>query len=124
MVKSDRKKQDRPIVTIMPYFFTKMAKEGGSMKAVWPADGAIISPIFMLSKKEKQEKLQPVIDFFAGEDVGKVLSHSGLFPSINPEIDNNIPEENKFMWLGWDYIYNNDISSLITHCENVFESAL
>ncbi|MBI9103615.1 MAG: ABC transporter substrate-binding protein [Spirochaetales bacterium] len=124
MVKSDRKKQDRPIVTIMPYFFTKMAKEGGIMKAVWPSDGAIISPIFMLSKKEKQEKLQPVIDFFSGVEVAKVLSHNGLFPSINPEIDNHIPEENKFMWLGWDYIYEHDISALISHCENVFKSAL
>jgi ABC-type Fe3+ transport system substrate-binding protein len=124
MVKSDRKKDNRPIVTIMPYFFTRMVKEGGTMAAVWPKDGAIISPIFMLSKKEKQEKLQPVIDFFASEEVGTILSHKGLFPSINPAIDNRIPEENKFMWLGWDYIYNNDISGLIKHCESVFEEAL
>jgi len=124
MVKSDRKKENRPIVTIMPYFFTKMAKEGGTMKAVWPEDGAIISPIFMLSKKEKIDKLQPVIDFFASEEVGKILSHSGLFPSTNPAIDNNIAEENKFMWLGWDYIYGNDISGQIKHCEAVFENAL
>ena len=124
MVKSDRKKENRPIITIMPYFFTKMAKEGGTMKAVWPSDGAIISPIFMLSKKEKQKKLQPVIDFFASEEVGKILSHSGLFPSINPGIDNHIPEENKFQWLGWDYIYDNDISALIKHCEAVFEQSI
>ncbi|MEA1972978.1 MAG: ABC transporter substrate-binding protein, partial [Candidatus Cloacimonadota bacterium] len=52
MVKSDRKKVNRPIVTIMPYFFTKMVKDGGPMIAVWPKDGAIISPIFMLSKRE------------------------------------------------------------------------
>ena len=124
MVKSERKRENRPIVTIMPYFFTKMAKEGGSMKAVWPEDGAIISPIFMLSKKDKLDKLQPVIDFFASVEVAKILSHSGLFPSTNPEIDNFIPEENKFMWLGWDYIYSNDISGLIEHCEAVFENAL
>ena len=64
----------------------------------------------MLSKKEKIEKLQPVIDFFASVEVGKILSHSGLFPSVHPDLDNNIPAENKLMWLGWDYIYNNDIT--------------
>ncbi len=121
MVKSDRKKENKPVVTIMPYFFTKMVKEGGTMEAVWPEDGAIISPIFMLSKKEKREKLQPVIDFFAGEEVGTVLAHNGLFPTTHPGVDNRLPEESPFMWLGWDYIESHDISELIAHCESVFE---
>ncbi|OQY38476.1 MAG: iron ABC transporter substrate-binding protein [Candidatus Cloacimonetes bacterium 4572_65] len=124
MVKSDRKKGIKPIVTIMPYFFTKMVKNGGPMAAVWPEDGAIISPIFMLSKTQKIDKLQPVIDFFASENVGKILSHSGLFPTVHPDVDNRIPKENKFMWLGWDYIYSNDISKLIKHCEALFENSL
>ncbi|MCQ6963943.1 hypothetical protein PV02_12865, partial [Methanolobus chelungpuianus] len=38
MVKSHMKKMERPVVTIMPYFFTKMTKEGGPMVAVWPSD--------------------------------------------------------------------------------------
>ena len=123
MVKSSRRK-NVPIITIMPYFFTKMVKTGGQMVAVWPEDGAIISPIFMLSKKEKIAKMQPVIDFFASETVGKILSHSGLFPSVHPDIDNRIPSKNKLMWLGWDYIYENNISELIHHCENVFETSI
>ena len=124
MVKSEKKKTNRPIVTIMPYFFTKMVKEGSTMQAVWPEDGAIVSPIFMLSKKDKIEKLQPVIDFFASKEVGEILAHSGLFPSVHPDVDNRIPKENKFMWLGWDYIYSRDISKLIKHCEKIFEDAI
>ena len=124
MVKSDRRKENKPIVTIMPYFFTKMVKDGGQMAAIWPEDGAIVSPIFMLSKKEKIDKLQPVIDFFASVEVGKILSHSGLFPSVHPDLDNHIPAQNKFMWLEWDYIYSHDISKLIKHCEKLFEEAI
>jgi ABC-type Fe3+ transport system substrate-binding protein len=124
MVRSDRKKSEKPAVTIMPYFFTKMVKEGGAMTAVWPEDGAIISPIFMLTKKSKIHELQPIIDFFASREVGEILAHKGLFPSINPEVDNRIPEKNRFMWLGWDYIYNHDIGKLITTCESIFNSAL
>ena len=124
MVKSNRLKTNKPIVTIMPYFFTKVVKEGGPMIAVWPEDGAIISPIFMLAKKDKMEKLQQVVDFFASVEVGKVLSHSGLFPSVHPDLDNRIPPSNKFMWLGWDYIYSNDISALIHKCETLFNKAI
>src|SRR5690606_3694145 len=111
MVKSHMKKE-RPIVTIMPYFFTKMTKEGGPMKAVWPEDGAIISPIFLLSKASKKDLIKPFVDFFASKEVGEILSHNGRLPSTNPDLDNQIDKNNKFMWLGWDYIRDNDIGKL------------
>ena len=122
MVKSHMKKE-RPIVTIMPYFFTKMTKEGGPMKAVWPEDGAIISPIFLLSKASKKDLIKPFVDFFASKEVGEILSHNGRFPSTNPDLDNQIDKNNKFMWLGWDYIRDNDIGKLIKECERIFEEA-
>ena len=122
MVKSDRK-SDKPEVTIMPYFFTKMVTGKGPMTPVWPSDGAIVSPIFMLSKREKEEKLKPLVDFFASKAAGEILSHEGRFPSVNPEIDNRLEEDNKFMWLGWDFIKENDISALIKKCEDIFFQA-
>lgn len=124
MIKSHIKKYDRPAVTIMPYFFTKMAKEGGPMAPVWPKDGAIISPIFMLSKKDKKEELKPIVDFFASKEIGEILSHNGRFPSVNPMVDNLIPKENKYMWLGWDYIKEHDVSTMIKKCEDIFNSAV
>ncbi|WDV46379.1 ABC transporter substrate-binding protein [Clostridiaceae bacterium M8S5] len=124
MVKSHTKKYERPVVTIMPYFFTKMIKKGGPMVAVWPKDGAIISPIFMLSKKDKEDKLKPIVDFFASKEIGEILSHNGKFPSVNPEVNNMITKENKYMWLGWDYIKEHDISTLIKKCEEIFNNAV
>lgn len=123
MVKLQIKVSDKPAVTIMPYFFTKMLKEGSPMVAVWPKDGAIISPIFMLSKKEKATQLKPIVDFFASKKVGEILSHDGRFPSVHPEVDNLLPKENKYMWLGWDFINEHDISALIRKCEEIFHNA-
>lgn len=122
MVKSDRK-ANKPEVTIMPYFFTKMTNENGPLTPVWPEDGAIISPIFMLSKAEKSEKLKPIVDFFASEGAGEILSHEGRFPSVNPKVDNRLDKENKFMWVGWDFIKEHDISKLIEKCEEIFNQA-
>jgi len=124
MVKSEKQKSNRPAVTIMPYFFTKMAKGGGPMKPVWPKDGAIISPIFMLSKNSEKERIKPLVDFFSSVEVGEILSHNGLFPSTNPEVDNRLPEGSDFMWMGWDYIYDIDISEKIKKCEEIFDSSL
>lgn len=124
MVKSHIKKSGKPVVTIMPYFFTKMTKRGGPMKAVWPSDGAIISPIFMLTKKEGKENLKPIVDFFGSVEVGEILSHNGRFPSVNPDVDNMISKEQKYMWYGWDNIKKNDIGKLIARCEKLFHESV
>jgi ABC-type Fe3+ transport system substrate-binding protein len=119
MVKSNTK-QEQPLVTIMPYFFTKMVHERSPMKAIWPEDGAIISPIFMLSKKSKKDSLQAIVDFFASKEVGEILSHNGRFPSVHPQVDNRIASQNSYQWLGWDFIQAHDIGELIDECMHAF----
>lgn len=123
MVKSDRMTVNRPTVTIMPYFFTRMTKDGGTMIPVWPEDGAIISPVFMLTKREKVDKMHDLIDFFSSKAVGEILSHKGFFPSVNPEVVNGTPEGKKYLWIGWDYIYNNNLQEQMHHCEELFNKA-
>jgi len=124
MVKNAGKKvADKPVITIMPYFFTKMVRDVSTMKVVWPKDGAIISPIFMLVKRSKLDILKPVSDFLFSKEVGEILSHKGLFPSLNPEVKNILPENAKFKWVGWDYIYSNDIGELIKITNEVFEKS-
>ncbi len=124
MVRSDKKAANRPVITILPYFFTKTVREGSTMTAVWPEDGAIISPLFMLAKAEGLDKLQDVIDFFASREVGEILSHQGLFPSTHPAVDNNLAADKKFSWLGWDYIYSIDVARTIHRCEILFEESV
>ncbi len=120
MITSNRR-ADKPAVNIMPLFFSKMAK--APMRVVWPKEGAVLSPIFMLSKKEKKEKLKPLTDLLAGKEIGEILSHQGRFPSLHPEIDNQIPEGSSFVWIGWDMIHKEDISKLIAECKRIFEES-
>ncbi len=122
MVKSHRKKE-KPTITIMPYFFSKMITGNGPMFPIWPKDGAIISPIFLLTKNSKKDKIKPFVDFFASKEIGEILVDKGGLPSTNPEIDNNLNEEQKFMWLGWDYINSHDIGQLIKDAEKIFHDS-
>lgn len=124
MVKSHIRKKDKPTITIMPYFFTKMIKGNGPMMPIWPKDGSIISPIFLLTKNSKKEQVQPFVDFFASKDVGEILSHNGRFPSTNPEVENDLSSDQKFMWLGWDFIKEHDIGELIKTCEKIFNESI
>ena len=125
MIKSGAKKQqdNAPVITVMPYFFTWMAKEGGSMRAVWPKDGAIVSPIFLLTKASSKEKSQPLADFLFSKEMGNVLSANGKFPSTHPEIDNGLSPDANFLWPGWDFIYSHDIGALLKETERIFFDA-
>lgn len=99
-----------------------MMRSGSGMSVLWPEDGAIISPIFVLTKKEKKELVQPISDFLASKPIGDILAQNGLFPSTNPKVENIMPENHPFMWLGWDYIYEHDLTTEIKRCIELFYS--
>lgn len=124
MVKAKGKNNsNNPAISIIPYFFTQMI-QGDEQIAVWPEDGAIISPIFMVAKKSSREMSQPIIDFFNSEEVGRVFSANGKFPSTNKMIDNGLSEDQNFKWVGWDFIRSNDIGALIEEIEKVFNESI
>jgi len=112
-----------PLVSVIPYFFSKMAQFNPDAEIVWPEDGAVISPIFMLTKSEAPEGAQKLGRFFAGREVGEILSHKGLFPSCHPEVENQVPEKAPFMWLGWDFIKEHDLGELIPRVNDIFLKA-
>lgn len=124
MVKAKGKGDLAPAVSIIPYFFTQMLMGATDMYAVWPKDGALLSPIFMISKKEKADKVKPFIDFFMSEEIGTLFSANGKFPSTNPKVDNGLTEDQNFKWVGWDFIHSNDVGALVRKCENDFNEAI
>jgi putative spermidine/putrescine transport system substrate-binding protein len=112
-----------PIVSVIPYFFSRMAQFNPDAEIVWPGDGAVVSPIFMLLKNSAPAEARRIAEFFASKEVGEILSHRGLFPSCHPEVVNQVPEQAPFMWLGWDFIRDNDLGALIPQVNDIFLKA-
>lgn len=125
MVKSGKKKasEETPLITVMPYFFTWMTEQAGALQAVWPQDGAIISPIFLLTKAASCEKIQPFVDFLFSKAMGEVFSAGGKFPSTHPETENGLASDQTFLWPGWDFIHQHDIGALLSETEQIFFQA-
>jgi len=84
----------------------------------------VLSPIFMLTKKSCLEQVRPIADYLSSREVGEVLSHRGLFPSLHPEVDNKLGSSRPWKWIGWDYIYQNDIGTLIEQTNKLFEESM
>lgn len=125
MVKNAKRvAEEKPIVTIMPYFFTKMARMVQSLEIVWPEDGAVVSPIFMLTKNANLDQVKPIAEYLASKPVGEILAQKGLFPSVHPDVDNLLEGDHPWKWIGWDYIYQNDIGDLIKRTTQIFEASM
>ena len=114
------KQVKQPVISIIPYFFSRMTLKSEVITMVWPEDGAVVSPIFMLVKRAALPRAQQVADLFLSREVGEVLAHKGLFPVLNPEVDNKLPPGSTFSWLGWDYMHDHDLGQLIPEVNRIF----
>jgi len=56
--------------------------------------------------------------------VGEILTNRGLFPALNPSVENQLPEQHPWQWVGWDYLYSHDIAAQIRYTVGLFEEAM
>jgi len=112
---------DAPAISVMPLFFAQNLKGKDQYSVVWPEDGALISPVTMLVKTEKLVELDDLISFLAGPQVAGIFA-GAFFPAVHPEVDNKLPEDATFKWIGWDYVTSQDIKELIDSANCAFRS--
>lgn len=119
---SGRNTDAQPLITIMPYFFTRTINEQSPLIPVWPKDGALAAPVLLISRSDRPE-VQPVIDFLTGLPVSRILSRLGLFPSTHPENEDFSAEESPLQWPGWDFLLSPRLPELLEETTTAFHTA-
>ena len=115
-------REDTPAVSAMPLFFANNIKNREKVSIVWPEDGALVSPVTMLVKAEKREELRELIDFLIGPEVAGICA-GAAFPAVHPGVDNKLPDNASFKWIGWDYVKGHDLKALIADTNAAFQRA-
>ncbi|WMW22934.1 ABC transporter substrate-binding protein [Methanolobus mangrovi] len=113
------KKDDVPPMYIMPHFFAKKIKDTSRVTITIPSEGAIVSPVQMLVKKDATERVKEITDFLCGKKFGEI-SANAFFPTTNPEVKNKLEDVDSIYWVGWDFLLNNDIGALKKEIAEVF----
>lgn len=120
MVKTAGKgKAEAPSVSIMPYFYAKMLENNPQVKIVWPEEGAIVSPVTLLVKKEREKQLSSIISFFKSQQVREICSNCYL-PNPYDFIEKEELKDKKLNWIGWHFIYKEDIKKVLKHLNSFF----
>lgn len=112
-------RDDTPAVSAMPLFFANNIRNREHVTIVWPEDGALVSPVTMLVKAEKQEELGDVVAFLTGPEVARICA-GAFFPAVHPAVDNRLPANATFKWIGWDYVKAHDLKTLIAETNATF----
>lgn len=112
-------REDTPAISVMPLFFANTIKSSESVSIIWPDDGALVSPVTMLVKADKHDELRHVIDFLAGPDVARICA-GAAFPAVHPAVDNRLPDNAAFKWIGWEYVKNHDLKALVADTNTAF----
>ncbi len=110
---------DGAAIYILPWFFAKTCPRVGVVEIVWPEDGALVNPMYVLVKKDFPAALQPLRDYVLGPEFGRAIAES-FFPSPHPAVVNPLPEGARFKWLGWDYIHNHDLEAELKRVQAIF----
>jgi len=105
-------------IYVMPEFFAKRIKNSLRYHIVWPEDGALASPVTLQAKRGKLTELKPILDFLTGTELSNTLASVG-FPVARNGISGEA-QKKPLLWLGWDYLYNNDLPTLNRDIDAVF----
>jgi putative spermidine/putrescine transport system substrate-binding protein len=112
-----------PVITVMPYFFTRTITEDSPLIPVWPEDGALAAPILLISRTDRPE-IAPLVEEISGLPMSRVMSRLGLFPSTHPENDDFDAEEHPLQWPGWDLLLSPELPQLLKDTTALFQTVL
>ncbi|WP_027179624.1 ABC transporter substrate-binding protein [Maridesulfovibrio bastinii] len=105
-------------IYILPYFFAETSKQPEYMEVIWPKDGTAASPIYFLAKKDARPRIDKILEFFI-KGFGEIPSAQWFLPLGGPLPPTHAPE-NTIKWVGWDFIYDNDITVLRDELNGTF----
>lgn len=114
--------QQGAAIYVIAWLFAKACPRTEATTIIWPADGALITPMYLLVKETLREDLRTFVDFVMGPSYGQ-KSADNYFPVLHPQVDNKLPEQAGFKWLGWDYIRSHSLEDLKEHVVKIFRQA-
>jgi ABC-type Fe3+ transport system substrate-binding protein len=113
---------DAPPIAVMPAFFANAAPRQGDVEIIWPSDGALVSPLFVMVKKTAQDALAPLQDFFLGSQTATICAGAALPPTL-PGTGGGMPAGKTLRFIGWDVLESRDLGPLIAESGAAFATA-
>lgn len=115
-------RSDAPAASVLPLFFAEAARSRPGVRVVWPEDGAVLSPVTLLVRADREPELKDLAALLRGADLARIFAGAGFW-SPHAEIPSGLPAGAPVDWLGWDFVEANDLGALVDELNAAFETA-
>ncbi len=106
-------------IYVLPWFFAAGNPHKEQTQLVWPLDGVLAMPLFLLGKPKVNSAAKVALDFFTGRECAEFMASVHFPPSA--DFGKSTPAlPGKLKWLGWDYIRSHDLNELRVPLNAVF----
>jgi ABC-type Fe3+ transport system substrate-binding protein len=122
MVKRVGGPESKAAIYIVPWSFARARQWKGQVRVVWPEEGAIASPMYAWVKAGARGTVAAVAQGLLSAELGRHFAQAG-YPVLSPDVDNLLPAEASFTWLGWDYVRTHAIKDLVELTAAISENA-
>lgn len=109
---------DAATIYLMPSIFALSAANKGHVQLVWPKDKAPVQVMVLMVRKDYAPENKALLDWLLSERVGRVFSENNLL-STCPGVENPIPEDAEISWLGWEWLYGQNIAALLAKFDEI-----
>jgi ABC-type Fe3+ transport system substrate-binding protein len=127
-------REEAPCISVIPYAFGRLALENKRklpLELVWPDDGAAINPLVMAVKRDCGPAVREMAEMLIGKDMGAILRAGGIYPIRPPEgtetggeDGDGLPAGKKYQFVGWDFLKNHDIGTLLPRLNGIMYRAV
>lgn len=110
-------------IAIIPWLQAELCPRRQRTQVIWPDEGALVMPIGFLVQAEAVGRLQPLIDFLTGPELGRQLGHNCYPPARQPR-HAGYPPGARLSWQGWAQARHPDLAETGKLAARIFFGAL
>lgn len=108
-------------VAILPWMQAAMCPRRDHVRVVWPEDGALAMPTFVMRRADARARTAPLAAYVCGPELGAAMTRDH-YPSARP--DAALPPGARFKWPGWEFVRRCDFSAALREASARFLAAL
>lgn len=106
-------------VYITPWFFAKCCPDEENFMVIWPEDGALFYPLFLLARKGLPQPVKELVNYITGPRFGACCAH-GFCPSLHSQADNHLPKNAAFAQPVFRAVRKYDLEELKGRLRQIF----
>ncbi len=108
-------------VYILPWSLADICPRRQVSEIIWPEDGALAYPLWMVGKAAGRERVAAVERYLFSAEVGRYLN-GNRYPSLSPHLPSSLPVGGRLKWLGWDFVRDRATATILREaCQIFFE---